>query len=65
MIRGDIMENLSIAEISEIIENLNDDDFYDVMMTIANEHNCSNIDQFGDWIKQVLLEIEENKNEDK
>lgn len=58
------MENLSVAEIAELIENLNDDDFYDVMMIVAKKQNCSNVDQFGDWIKQVLWEIDENKNED-
>ena len=53
----------SISEIVDLLDGLNDDDFYEVLMTLAHRHDCSDIDHLGDWIKQTLWEIEERKDE--
>ncbi len=53
----------SISEIVELLKDLNDDDFYDVLMTLGKDHDCSDIDHLGDWIKQTLWEIEDSKDE--
>lgn len=47
-------------EIAETIDNLNDDDFYEVMMELGDMHNCDTVDDFVYWLKNVLHEIENN-----
>lgn len=47
-------------EIAETIDNLNDDDFYEVMMELGDMHDCDTVDDFVYWLKNVLHEIENN-----
>ncbi len=54
---------LSNYELAEAINGLSDDDFYGVMFELANLNNCHRIDQFGDWIKRVLWEINDDEED--
>lgn len=52
------MTNYSAAY---MIDNLSDDDFYDVMMELAKMHNIETADEFTKWLNDVLHEIEDKE----
>lgn len=53
------MTNYSAAY---MINELGDDDFYEVMMEIARMNNIETVDEFTTWLNEVLHECE-NKME--
>ena len=52
------MTNYSAAY---MIDNLNDDDFYEVMMELAKLHSIETVDEFTNWLNNVLHEIEDKE----
>ena len=44
-----------------MVDNLSDDDFYDVMMELAELHNIETVDEFTMWLNDVLHEIEDKE----
>ena len=49
------MTNYSAAY---MIDDLSDDDFYEVMMELAKIHDIETVDEFTKWLNSVLHEIE-------
>lgn len=60
---------LTNYEIAKLIDNLSDDDFYEVMLELGKMNKLQgkeiqNIDDFIKWLDNVLYEIEEEKHDE-
>ena len=51
---------LTNAQIAELIDNLSDDDFYEVMNLQGKDAEERKVMTVGQWIDMVMMEIEEN-----
>ena len=50
---------MTIYEMAESIDELGDDDFYEVFQDLGKMHGKDNVEDFIEWLKDVLEEIEE------
>lgn len=60
---------LTNHEIAELIDNLGDNDFYEVMLELGKMNKLQgkeiqNIDEFIKWLDNVLYEIEEEMRDE-
>ncbi len=53
------MANMKNNKIASMINDLSDDDFYEVFTEFAKMHQLENINNFTEWLNSVLHEIEE------